>query len=355
MQNRGNSVLEVRPEMIVQNKDRILWIDSMKLFSCLLVVVGHLYMSMEAGGWIPENVFYYCFPIQTVYAFHVPLFFVCSGFLYQRKKVDYTVNSHINNIKNKFMNLGVPYLVFTLITLGLKIIFSDSVNNQATPILRTVFWEPVAPYWYLYTLFFIFCIIPRQKKTKNLIWLFVVSVIVKVLYVFVPWPYTFPDVITKVAGNAVWFSFGMILTDSHLRGKIMNRRAMSGCFIIGILLALIFYSKNNNLPSVQFIIAVLFVYAFVCFFALIVGDKGKKIINQLNKFFMPVFLMHTIVAAGFRTVLLKAGVNSFAAHFTVGLLISILVPAFLYEIAEKKWWLLFWMEPSKAIRLKRGK
>ena len=34
---------------------RYLWIDNLKMFACLLVVIGHLYMSMMAGGWINEN------------------------------------------------------------------------------------------------------------------------------------------------------------------------------------------------------------------------------------------------------------------------------------------------------------
>lgn len=341
--------------MTAQDKNRIVWIDSMKLFAGMLVVIGHLYMSMEAGGWISRDTFYYCFPIQTVYTFHVPLFFVCSGYLYQHKKIDYSVYSHINNIKNKALNLGVPYLVFTLITLILKIIFSDAVNNQATPIIQTIFWEPTAPYWYLYALFFIFCAIPRQRNRSNLMVIFLISVIVKVVYVFVPWLIEFPDIIGKVAGNAIWFSFGMILTDCGLLKTILNKAAMVICFLIGILLSLINYQVNCDSMTVQFIIAAMFVYAFVCLFAVIIGDKGSNIVPKLSKYFMPVFLMHTIVAAGFRTVLLKIGINSFAAHFSVGLLVSIFVPVLLYGIARRKWWLLFWIEPSKAIKMKRGK
>lgn len=341
--------------MTAQGKNRIVWIDSMKLFACLLVVVGHLYMSMEAGGWISGDAFYYCFPIQTVYTFHVPLFFVCSGYLYQRKKVEFSVRSHINNIKNKALNLGVPYLVFTLTTLILKTIFSDAVNNQATPVIRTIFWEPVAPYWYLYALFFIFCVIPRQRNKSNLVLVFLISVIARILYVFIPWPFDFPDIIGKVVGNAIWFSFGMILTDCELRNKILNKVIMVICFIIGVLLSLIYYRANCDSMSVQFIIAAMFVYAFVCLFAVMIGDKGENIVPKLSKYFMPVFLIHTIVAAGFRTILLKLGINSLAVHFSAGLLVSIFVPILVYEIARRKWWLLFWIEPSKALKIKRKK
>lgn len=339
--------------MIAHNKKRIVWIDSLKLFACLLVVIGHLYMSMEASGWIRGDAFYYCFPIQTIYAFHVPLFFVCSGYLYQSKRVEYSFRSHIQNIKVKLINLGVPYLVFSMITLILKNAFSNAVNNPAPPIARTLFVEPIAPYWYLYTLFFIFCILPRQKNNENLLRIFLICLIVKVLYTLIPFLHIFPDIITKVAGNAIWFSFGMMLTDYNLWKKIMNKGLMVMCLFVGISLSLVFYRKNSNDQFlIQFVIAALLVYALVCLFALIIGERGEKITARLNKYFMPVYLIHTIVAAGLRTLLLKLGISSLAAHFILGLLVSIFVPILLYKIAEKKWWLLFWMEPANAIKMK---
>lgn len=341
--------------MITQNKNRIVWIDSLKLFACLLVVFGHLYMSMEAGGWVQGDAFYYCFPIQTIYAFHVPLFFVCSGYLYQRKKVEYSFHLHLKNIKGKFINLGVPYFVFSMVTLILKNVFSDAVHNQAPSIIRTLFVEPIAPYWYLYTLFFIFCAIPRQGKKENLIRLFLICLLVKVLYIFIPCLHAFPDILTKVAGNAIWFSFGMLITEKCVWDKTVNKWMMIMCFFAGILFSLSFYRRNNDQILIQFIIAAFFVYAFVCLFALIIGERGEKVVVRLNKYFMPVYLMHTIAAAGTRTLLLKLGISSLIAHFVWGLLVSIFVPVLLYEIAEKKWWLLFWIEPSTAIKMKRNK
>ena len=177
--------------------------------------------------------------------------------------------------------------------------------------------------------------------------------IVKVLYTLIPFLHIFPDIITKVAGNAIWFSFGMMLTDYNLWKKIMNKGLMVMCLFVGISLSLVFYRKNSNDQFlIQFVIAALLVYALVCLFALIIGERGEKITARLNKYFMPVYLIHTIVAAGLRTLLLKLGISSLAAHFILGLLVSIFVPILLYKIAEKKWWLLFWMEPANAIKMK---
>ena len=110
---------------------RYLWIDNLKMFACLLVVIGHLYMSMMAGGWISENNILYCWPIQTVYTFHVPLFFVCSGFLYQATAPnEWNVKKHIGNIKKKALALGVPYVTFSTITLLLKNVFATDAMEK---------------------------------------------------------------------------------------------------------------------------------------------------------------------------------------------------------------------------------
>ena len=109
------------------------------MFSCLLVVIGHLYMSMMAGGWIRENNILYCWPIQTVYTFHVPLFFVCSGFLYQATAPnEWNVKKHIGNIKKKALALGVPYVTFSTITLLLKNVFATDVKNASYRTNRTI-------------------------------------------------------------------------------------------------------------------------------------------------------------------------------------------------------------------------
>lgn len=77
--------------------------------------------------------------------------------------------------------------------------------------------------------------------------------------------------------------------------------------------------------------------------------------NHSAKYFMPVYVLHTIVAAGVRTVLLKIGISSGILHFMIGFSVSVFVPIVIYIIAEKQWWLLFWFEPIKAMKLRNQK
>lgn len=89
------------------------------------------------------------------------------------------------------------------------------------------------------------------------------------------------------------------------------------------------------------------------FFALLCILDG--LVNHSAKYFMPVYVLHTIVAAGVRTVLLKIGISSGLLHFMIGFSVSVFVPVVIYMIAEKQWWLLFWFEPIKAMKLRNQK
>lgn len=140
-------------------KQREIWVDNVKVFACVLVVLGHFFQSMTKANIMPANDLYRWFN-QTIYYFHVPLFFICSGYLYQKlSKVD-DAHSWLKNIWKKVISLGIPYFTFSFATWALKTVFSSSTNDQIGGLFDTLFLHPTSPYWYLYALFFIFLITP---------------------------------------------------------------------------------------------------------------------------------------------------------------------------------------------------
>ena len=66
-------------------KTREKWVDDVKVIACILVALGHFFMSMVQSGILPDSNLHEWF-ITTIYYFHVPLFFICSGYLYQKWK-----------------------------------------------------------------------------------------------------------------------------------------------------------------------------------------------------------------------------------------------------------------------------
>lgn len=87
---------------------RIVWIDNIKVLAVALVVLGHFFQSMVSAGLLGPTAAYRYF-IQFIYWFHVPLLFLCSGFLYQRYTKTDSVAAWARNAGKKFAAFSVPY------------------------------------------------------------------------------------------------------------------------------------------------------------------------------------------------------------------------------------------------------
>lgn len=156
------------------------WVDDVKVIACILVVLGHFFQSMTKANILPENDLYGWFN-TTIYYFHVPLFFICSGYLYQKYSKVNSVDSWCKNVAKKTLALGVPYVTFSTATWLLKMVFADSVNRQADGLFSTLVVNPSAPYWYLYALLFIFLVTPTLSSMKVASVVLMIALVAKTL------------------------------------------------------------------------------------------------------------------------------------------------------------------------------
>lgn len=161
-------------------KQREIWVDNVKIIACILVLLGHFFQSMTKSNVLPANDLYQWFN-QTIYMFHVPLFFICSGYLYQKySRVD-DIHSWKMNVLKKALNFGIPYFAFSFATWLLKTVFSGSTNDEIGGVFDTLFLHPTLPYWYLYALFFIFLITPTFNSQRMAVSGLVIAFILKTL------------------------------------------------------------------------------------------------------------------------------------------------------------------------------
>ena len=105
-------------------KEKYVWVDRVKLLACLLVVLGHFLSGLILADIIENNVFFVWFS-KTIYYFHVPLFFICSGYLYQNSSKVTNFKEWKKNVSKKLMALGIPYVIFSTVTVLMKTIASD--------------------------------------------------------------------------------------------------------------------------------------------------------------------------------------------------------------------------------------
>jgi acyltransferase len=101
---------------------RISWVDNAKALGIILVFYGH----------ILEKIFqtYYGFPAtglqyKLIYSFHMPLFFILSGYLV--KETQYRKLSMF--MKNKFMTRIVPFFFFNILLMPCFFIYAQ-ISNQ---------------------------------------------------------------------------------------------------------------------------------------------------------------------------------------------------------------------------------
>lgn len=87
---------------------RIAWIDALKCWGLVLVVLGH----MMLPEWIK------C----IIYSFHMPLFFFLSGYMCKHKKLS------VLWVAKKFDALMIPYYIYSIALILLNAVFSGDIS-----------------------------------------------------------------------------------------------------------------------------------------------------------------------------------------------------------------------------------
>lgn len=322
------------------------WVDDVKVIACILVVLGHFFQSMTKASILPENDLYEWFE-TTIYYFHVPLFFICSGYLYQKYSKVNGVSSWCKNVAKKALALGVPYATFTTATWVLKKMFSSSVNAQIGGLGDTLLLHPTAPYWYLYALFFIFLVTPTFSSVKAAAVGLVVAIVAKGL-ILTGGGYSVYAVST-VLSNEIWFVLGMSICvfDVQLKGRKVQGTI---CGLLFMILSIAVYTAEISGSAISFSMGLL---ACVAVILIVAGfeEKFGRGMDFLAKYTMPIFLMHTLFAAPLRSLLLKIGIENAVLHVVFGLGISFVGPVIAAWIMKKTKWLEFFLYPNNVLRM----
>ncbi len=137
-----------------QNESRLDYIDILKGCGILLMVLGHM--------WFEQ------FDYETyIYAFHMPLFVLLSGYLYK------TPGNLGAGLRRKMKSLLFPYFVFGMIYFFGYMIFAYQPGAEWAPYLKSIFLISVdgLPYesalWFLMALFWtwlIYVLLERACK-----------------------------------------------------------------------------------------------------------------------------------------------------------------------------------------------
>ena len=238
-------------------KTRDSFVDQLKGLACFLVVFGHVIMGVrKAGIPTPKSM---VFVEDYIWTFHVPLFMFLSGYVYRLTGGWKAKGTRKNFLLHKLLNLGIPYFVFSSIYILINSLTSE-VNNSSNISDILILWRtPVAQYWFLYALFFLFVIwsiIPGGDSNLNLL-LTTVCTIVSII------PLNF-GIFASSLEMALFFGLGTIINIQKIREwplKIKNALIISQ--VLGAICFLNIITKNAITDKVFSIVGIIVSVAIV--------------------------------------------------------------------------------------------
>ncbi|WP_425203666.1 acyltransferase family protein [Priestia megaterium] len=199
------------------------WINIIKGFAIIAIIYGH------SNNQIAHHYLFW---------FHVPLFLICSGYLFKRIDKDHSL---IKWIINKSKRLLIPYVSFGLLTLLLVEIYNPNQYVESEQIINILKNEGLGyyygVYWYIGALFLtllLFAMLTRYINSKAVI--FTTSLILYViahLHSITQPNLKLPWAAENVPMTAFYFAIGYCLKD--IISRIKTYHGLISMSIIGII------------------------------------------------------------------------------------------------------------------------
>lgn len=292
-------------------------------FALLFVTLGHSFP--DAVGAL-GRIYNIC------YSFHMGLFFILSGFVIARKFIshDYKIT---DEIKNKSIRLLIPYFVFSVITLIMKVFTEKYANNpfslkDSYKILLGI--NPNGGLWFLWTLFVISVIFILLGKLKhNLIYFAVFSVAAYIINLFVPKIF-----ISGVLRYAVFYAVGIFIYKYYdaFKKYILNPYCSSAMLILFCVTHIFRLKTDYIVTCLSASIFILFLSQSIMKFK----DKTKiiyTVFNELGTYSYDIYLLSYFIQVPLR-VLFKSifpipELLLYFLMFTLGTIIPYLASKFI--------------------------
>ena len=306
------------------SKKRDNFVDALKGFAILLVVMGHL--DARHGKSL--------FPVlitlrDIIYTFHMPLFMIISGYLFAKTSDINSENFKYGRfIYQKAKRLLLPYISISILILVAKFI-TTPYYSLTTPLSRhalvNLIVNPRLSYatllWYIYTLFLIFTITPLLLRKAR----FSLVLILACLFFFCRLPSLF--CIDYVGRYLIFFLLGF----GFFPGENGFKLNVEVGFIasIAIFLSLLFIKTSTNMVFSNIVLKLLLAIAgssSSMFLILVVGKYYKGIFAVLCEMGIAsasIYLLHTL-SMGFTKIVLDNFMSKNISTFLIGALLVII-------------------------------
>ena len=328
--------------------ERNVLVDRLKGYACFLVLLGHVIMGIRLAGIdIPK---FFWGMEKFIWSFHVALFLFLSGVVYKVTGEWKSKKTKWGFILYKLYTLGIPYIAFSVIYILINSLVGESNTGFAASDILYIWKTPVAQYWFLYALFFLFCI---WTAFSGMIKNWQITLIVALIGYLAPLfgiPLGSLDVVFY---SSLAFGIGTFVNFK----SITKLSTWAKCLIVlmHIVTGCVFVLLNKiEAPFIKEIMILFGIYSSIMFISILQCCKPVALfLNFVNKYSFQIYLLHTIFTAGIRIILLRMNIAQWWIHVLLGIACGLVFSVLAAVIAKKVKFLNFFFFPAKAYALKK--
>ena len=256
-----------------ETKDRLIYIDMVKGFSMICIILGHLFS---------RNYILQC----IVCSFHVPIYYIVSGILMNYHENKKGKEKLLKTIESTIKNLIIPYIFFSIIAI-LYMAVQSNFNYEyiLKAIMITIKLGGIGALWFIPTLVIAKFIFATIFKIKNRPMQIIVIVIITLIF------FIQPQLPTRNMEFVLYRSFAGVLFMAigyYCGGKIQKMKVPTVILIIALALAFFIACYNGPLALYTLTnctILSLFLAVVISFCIILLFQKipNKKILSMIGK------------------------------------------------------------------------
>lgn len=323
---------------------RINFVDSLRGFLILCVVVGHTLNTFLNLNMFPEHRTGMFVVFNIIYAFHMPAFIIVSGYVFQFSYCEEDSARNRGNIYMNAANMFATSATWGLITAIVKLLLVrfTTIHVSYPPLVADMFLvlcKPVGECWYLYVLCLLYLIFSRVGVTDQNKW--VLFLLLSCVCIFSQYTNILLFEVSLVLYYAVFFFLGIIARKSP--GWVTdNKWVLAASLMVSVLLFIRVWDKSqtktgliNTIPVVSPVIALGLSLTIWYLFTHISCLGSSLLLRYLGRHSLEVYLIHIYFTAGMRVVLRFFDIQSFILSLAATIFTAIVVPLLCSEVLRK--------------------
>jgi fucose 4-O-acetylase-like acetyltransferase len=310
------------------------WIDAAKGFGILLVVLGHALRGLQNAQLLPTSGWSHALD-AWIYSFHMPLFFLLSGFFMEK-----AVHKPLDRaLKDRAKTLLWPYLVWSVLQTLVQIRMSSYTTSQYDWMhLFGILWKPLMQFWFLYVLLLVSLLWLGLRRVGIPAFTLLLTALILHLTqngkgIWAMWD------LVRIHG--VWFAAGAVL---GIMPEFMERMRLASASIrwTGILAGFGLTSwgavmqpdhllTSNILWAVPGVLASLWLAM-----SMPSNRRPTRALAWIGQLSLEIYLVHTLASATMRAVLLHGfKIQDVALHLVLASAAGIVIPVIMVLISRR--------------------